>query len=130
VAVSWRVISQEKGYAYLCRHAGADSRKFDVWLARQNESFVWGERFGGFTVCLEPGIGIGRFRARDAETDSSHPELGAGFIVQAGLGAEFYIPIGVDALPLSLEATYRLVVPLNQPAESIHGVLGTLGFRY
>lgn len=51
-------------------------------------------------------------------------------VVQAGLGAEFYIPIGVEAVPLSVEATYRLVQPLNPEAEHIHAVLGQIGFHF
>jgi hypothetical protein len=89
-----------------------------------------GERFGGLTGRLESGIGVGRFRVRDAESGGSHPGLGAGFVLQTGLGAEFYVPIGVSAIPLSVEATYRLVVPLNQPAAAIHGILGSVGFRF
>ena len=101
-----------------------------VGLRGRTNLLFGGERFGGLTGRIEPGLGIGRFRVRDAESESSHPELGAGFILQTGLGAEFYIPIGVDAIPVSVEAMYRLVVPLNQPAEEIHGILGNVGLRF
>ncbi len=100
-------------------------------IGLRGRSNLWGaERFGGLTGNLETGLGIGRFKVRDAETDTTHPEFGAGYIVQAGLGAEFYIPIGATALPLSIEATYRLVVPLNEPAEAMHGILGSVGLHF
>ena len=91
-----------------------------------------GERFGGVTARLELGASLGRFRVterRGAGTGLAS-ELGAGFVVQAGLGAEFYIPIGVEALPLSLGATYRMVQPLNTEAQRMHGLLFELGMVF
>jgi len=91
-----------------------------------------GERFGGVTLRLEAGASLGRFRVteeRDHGTGRA-AELGPGFVVQAGLGAEFYIPAGVSAIPLSLGLTYRMVQPLNTEAERIHGLLFELGYAF
>jgi hypothetical protein len=90
-----------------------------------------GERFGGVTGRLEAGIGLASFRVREARGSEagSGTEFGPGFVLQAGFGAEFYVPSGVNAIPLSVEATYRMIQPLNSEAERIHGLLLTVGLH-
>ncbi len=144
---SYRRFLTELGNGQIQLVAGADLNIMSIIAATDDEAIgeigsimtgfrgrtnllFGGERFGGLTGRIEPGIGVGRFRVRDSETELPGREFGPGFVLQAGLGAEFYIPIGVEAVPLSVEATYRLVVPLNQPAEAIHGILGNIGFRF
>ncbi len=98
-------------------------------LGRSN--LGWGgERFGGLTTSLDLGLDVGRFRVRETETEPRSTEISPGFVLQAGLGAEFYLPIGVNAIPLSIGAAYRLVRPLNPQAEAIHGLLGQIGFYF
>lgn len=103
---------------------GARLRGFHAPGASPTEA-LGGERFGGMTTSLGVGASLGRFRVRDAG-----PELAPGFVVTAGIGAEFYLPIGVSALPLSLEAMYRLVQPLNREAEQMHGWLLSAGVHF
>ena len=89
-----------------------------------------GERFGGAIARLELGASVGRFRVEESrESPPGSTEILPGFVVQGGLGVEFYIPIGVNAVPLSLEATYRMVQPLNPEAERIHGLFFNLGLN-
>ncbi len=144
---SYRRFLAELGNGQIQLVAGADLNILSIIAAIDNEAIgeigsimtglhgrtnllFGGERFGGLTGRIEPGISVGRFSVRDSETALSGGEFGPGFVLQAGFGAEFYIPIGVNAHPLSVEATYRLVVPLNQPAEAIHGILGNIGFKF
>ncbi len=148
VLISYRRLLAELGNGQLELTAGADLNLAGAIAAPISDDIVTevasamvglhgrtnllfgGERFGGLTAKIEPGIAFGRFRVQDAETATSREELGAGFVLQTGIGAEFYIPDGASAFPISVEAAYRLVVPLNQPAEEIHGILGTVGFHF
>ncbi len=96
---------------------------------RARTNLAWGgERFGGLTGRLEGGPSVARFAVRDAD-----PELGAGYLLQSGVGAEFYVP-GIPhregATAVSVEALYRTVVPLNDRAKRIHALLGTVGLRF
>ncbi len=98
-------------------------------LGRSN--IGWGgERFGGITANLDLGIDVGRFRVRESTATDENNEILPGFVLQAGLGAEFYLPIGVNALPMSIGATYRMIRPLNSEAEMVHGLLGQIGLTF
>jgi hypothetical protein len=84
-------------------------------------NLLWGgERFGGLTARVETGFGVGRFRVRSPEPDEPGTSIEPGLVLQVGVGAEFYIPAGVHAVPVSIDAAYRLVQPLNSEAERIH----------
>jgi len=97
---------------------------------RGRANIGWGgERYGGITGNLDLGLDVGRFRLSDASPEAS-TEITPGFVMQAGLGAEFYIPIGAEAIPVSINAMYRMVRPLNPQAEMIHGLLGGIGFSF
>lgn len=82
------------------------------------------------TAEVEAGASLGQFRVRDAGSEESQLNLGPGYVIQAGIGAEFHIPSGVTSTPLSVEAMYRRVTPLNEEAEAIHGILGSVGLRF
>lgn len=99
---------------------------------RGRTNLLWGgERFGGLVGTVDTGVGVGRFRLRDPEVAGrSRTAVAGDLILQVGVGAEFYLPIGVNAMPMSVEAAYRLAQPLNPEAERIHSFLLGVGFHY
>ena len=95
-------------------------------------NILWGgERFGGLTVTPEIGLGVGRFR-RLTENESSAVEWASGFVFQLKAGAEFAIPDlsfrEGRRTPISVEAAYRIVKPVNSKAENIHTIVVGIGF--
>ena len=98
---------------------------------RGRTNFPWGgERFGGLTLQLEAGLGAGRFALREPRPGEAETEIGAGVVLQAGIGAEFYLPKNPEVLPLSLQVAYRQVRPLNDEARRIHSVVLQLGASF
>jgi hypothetical protein len=97
---------------------------------------LWGaEGHGGFSGLAETGFGAGYFRMRwprpGEDPDRTH--VAGSYVLQLGLGAEFYIPLGLSsgvAMPVSFEVAYRLVQPLNSKARQIHALLGTFSFHF
>ncbi len=90
-----------------------------------------GSRFGGIGVRLETGFGAGRFALRPATRgDTASTAVASSWVLQVGPKAEFLVPIGSFALPLSVGAAYRLAKPLNSDAVALHGLLGTLEIRF
>ncbi len=92
---------------------------------RLRSALLWGgERYGGLIARVETGVGLGRFRLRTAEGQGS--ALAPTVLLQVGAGAEFSIPMRSGLIfPMSLEAAYRLVQPVNEEARRIHSL--TLG---
>jgi hypothetical protein len=97
---------------------------------------LWGaEGHGGLSGSLETGFGAGYFRPRTPRPgeESDRTRVAGSYVLQLGLGAEFYIPLGLRsglAMPVSFEAAYRLVQPLNSKARQIHALLGTLSIHF
>jgi hypothetical protein len=87
-----------------------------------------GPRYGGLTGRIETGFGAGRFALRPADpSERERTSIEASWVLQIGLGAEFALPdIFTEGriIPLSVQAAYRLVQPLNGEAERLHGILG------
>jgi hypothetical protein len=87
-----------------------------------------GPRFGGLTGRIETGFGAGRFALRPADpTERERTSIQASWVLQVGVGAEFAVPdIFTEGrvVPLTIQAAYRLVQPLNSEAERLHGILG------
>jgi len=103
------------------RSGGAEFGSAMIGLHGRSNLLWGGERFGGLTARVETGIGVGRFRLRSPGPDDPRTAVESGVVLQVGVGAEFYIPIGATAFPVSLDAAYRMVQPLNSEAERIHG---------
>jgi hypothetical protein len=102
---------------------------------RYRPAWPWGgERFGGLTLSAEAGPSAGTFRFRSPRPgEIGTTGVAGGVVLQAGLGAEFYIPTpGVEGRiwTYSLEAAYRMVQPLNPQAERIHALVFSLGFPF
>ncbi len=90
-----------------------------------------GPRYGGMSLRLETGLGAGRFRVPSApRADNATTTLAPSWVLQIGPRAEFLVPLGPHALPLSVGAAYRLMQPLNGDAEALHGLMGTLEVRF
>jgi hypothetical protein len=94
----------------------------------------WGaEGWGGMRLLTGTGPSIGRFRLDPASPAGATPPggtapptvLSGGWIVTLGLGAQFYIPTGSQGrvIPMSVDAGYRLIVPLNSEAQMLHGLI-------
>jgi hypothetical protein len=96
----------------------------------------WGaERHGGITGSVETGFGAGYFRMRNPRPgeDPKRTHLAGSYVLQLGLGAEFYIPWGLSGGRVgafSFQVLYRMVQPLNSKAKQIHGVLGNLSLHF
>lgn len=96
----------------------------------------WGaERHGGVTGSVETGFGAGFFRMRNPSPgeDPKRTHLAGSYVLQLGLGAEFYIPWGLSGGRVgafSFQVLYRMVQPLNSKAKQIHGVLGNLSLHF
>jgi hypothetical protein len=98
-------------------------------------AWPWGgERYGGLTLSAEAGPSAGTFRFRSPRPgEGGTSGVAAGVVLQAGLGAEFYIPDPLtegQIITFSLEAAYRMVQPLNPQAERIHALVFSLGFPF
>gem|GEM_PF-4075657 len=99
-------------------------------------NFLWGgERFGGITGSVETGFGAGVFQMRNPNpgdwTGGTH--FAGSFVLQLGMGAEFFIPFGLSSgqgVGMSIGALYRLVQPLNEKGKQIHGLLGSISFHF
>jgi len=87
-----------------------------------------GPRFGGLTGRIETGFGAGRFLLRPADpSERRRTSIEASWVLQIGVGAEFALPnlfTEGQVVPLTVQAAYRLVQPLNSEAQRMHGVLG------
>lgn len=86
---------------------------------------LWGgERFGGLVGGVDVGLGAGQFLLRPpAPGEGPSTRVGPSMVLEVSGGAEFYIPVGVNAHPVTLEAAWRLAQPLNPQAERIQTVL-------
>jgi hypothetical protein len=118
----------------------AEERPEDERLVGEFGSFMvglhgrvspWGgPRYGGLTGRIETGFGAGRFALRPADpSERERTSIEASWVLQIGVGAEFALPdIFTEGavVPLSVQAAYRLVQPLNSEAERLHGVIGGL----
>jgi hypothetical protein len=97
---------------------------------------LWGgEGYGGLSGSVDTGFGAGYFRMRTTNPgeDPKRTRVAGSYVLQLGLGAEFYIPLGRSSgmvVPVSFDAAYRLVQPLNAKARQIHALLGTLSFHF
>lgn len=90
-----------------------------------------GSRYGGFSVRVETGIGIGRFSLRPATpADAPGSTILPAWVLQVGPRAEFLFKVGDAALPVSIGVAYRLTQPLNAEAQALHGILGSVELRF
>jgi hypothetical protein len=95
-------------------------------------NLLWGgDRFGGLTARVETGFGVGRYTVRPPLPGGAPTTaIGGGVILQVGAGAEFWIPIGAHALPVSVDAALRLSQPVNAEAERIHSAIFSASFAF
>jgi Domain of unknown function (DUF4157) len=107
------------------RLGGAEYGSAMLGLQGRSNLLWGGERFGGFTARAETGFGVGRYTLRSpTPTEVPSTAVYPGFVLQIGVGAEFYIPTGGGrVMPVSLDAAYRMSQPLNAEAERIHALL-------
>lgn len=97
--------------------------------ARFRPGIPWGSRhFGGLSLGANAGFGLGLFRLK-RPTNSQVMQFGPGSIVEGSLGAQFYIPAGGRSTPLSLDAKYRMLKPLDAKARAIHTFLISVKFH-
>jgi len=90
-----------------------------------------GPRYGGITLRLETGFGAARFSTPGAvRRGEPATAIGPSWILQIGPRAEFLIPAGSGVVPLSFSAAYRMVQPLNSEAQALHGLMGSIDFRF
>ena len=92
-----------------------------------------GPRFGGLTVRVETGIGVGRFSLRPAGPGESRTAIAPSWVLQVGPRAEFLVPDPITegrVIPLSIGAANRLAVPLNADAERLNALIFSLEGRF
>ena len=83
-----------------------------------------GTRYGGISIQVETGIGVGRFALRPAApSDPAQTTIAPSWILQVGPRAEFLIRFGEHVLPWSIGAALRLAEPINSEAKGLHGLL-------
>jgi hypothetical protein len=87
------------------------------------------ERFGGLTGSVDTGFGVGRFTLTPVR-GGSETAVAPDWVLQVGTGAQFYLPIGSQAVPVTVEAAYRLAIPLNIEGERVQSLLLSVGISH
>jgi hypothetical protein len=93
----------------------------------------WGaERYGGFVLAADLGLGADRFKLRNPNPgDGASTRIAPGLVLQVGTRIEFWFPDLSQregrTSALSFEAAYRLVQPLTPDAQQIHEFVLGLG---
>jgi hypothetical protein len=96
--------------------------------------FRGGEKWGGWTLFGEGGIGAARFRLRAPDTNGEERKLGAGLVVEIGARKEFFVRNIEPSFEgrqtgAGVSIGYRAIIPLTpNAAEAIQGFY--LGFDW
>jgi Domain of unknown function (DUF4157) len=80
------------------------------------------EFFGGLIGRIETGAGVGDFRLTPVGGSDPNSVRRGDYILQVGVGVEFFLPGLTSLQPVSLEATYRLAEPIGSEAKGIQSV--------
>lgn len=93
-------------------------------------ALLWGgDRFGGLRASVDLGVGVGQFALRTPGPEEG-PIVAPSLILQVGAGAEFYLPVGTKAKPVSVDVALRLAQPRNSEAERIQTYVISVGGHF